>query len=95
MTIYRDKSVTKAELSDKFNIPATSIKQVDHMQLFVITKESGNKYLVSYYTIVGYKPVNKAWIVTTEKHSPTTNRQLNKFAKRNEVVWASLLEVIE
>ena len=87
MAMYRNKPVTRKDLANRLGIPLDSIEQVDSKQLFIIYGHMAD-YLVSYYTIVGFRPSgNKVWKITTMKYSPTTSKQLNQFAYGRQVDW--------
>lgn len=77
----------------------TSYEQQGSKQLFVCSGYTGadtaNKILVSYLTIVGYyDAVLCTWILTKQRYSVTTTKQINWFAKGRNVTWVdTLLEV--
>lgn len=67
--------------------PAATIKQVDSKQMFIITVSSRSK-LLSYKTIVGLL-VDDVWMLTPNKHSRTTSKQLTQFARSKLVKWCN------
>lgn len=77
----------------------TKYEQVGGKQLFICSDYTGqdtannhNKILVSYSTIVGfYNAAQCTWILTKERYSATTTRQLNYFAKGRNVTWVDSL----
>lgn len=75
-------------------------EQIDHKQLFIcshpINKETKQvpyiRMLVSYKTIVGYYDVVKAcWVLTKQRYSVTTTKQLSQFARDKQVIWVDSL----
>lgn len=79
----------------------TSYEQQGGKQLFVCSGYTGadtannhnhNKILVSYLTIVGYyDAVLCTWVLTKQRYSVTTTRQINCFAKGRNVTWIDTL----
>jgi len=71
--------------------------QVDRKQLFIcsqrIPNDSGyNKILVSYRMIVGYyDDVQACWVLTREKYSRTTSKQITQFARWRNVIYVDSL----
>jgi hypothetical protein len=61
------------------------IYQVDNMQMFVVIFPT-YQLLVSYLTIIGYRPKG-TWLLTTAKHSRTTSKQLTQFARDKLIGW--------
>jgi hypothetical protein len=70
--------------------PHAIVKQVDSKQMFIITVPSGTK-LLSYKTIVGLL-LNDVWMLTPNKHSRTTSKQLTQFARGRIVHWCNEVE---
>jgi hypothetical protein len=72
-------------------------EQIDRKQLFIcsqrIPKDLGYaKILVSYRTIVGYyDEIQDCWVLTREKYSRTTSKQLTHFALGRNVVYVDSL----
>jgi hypothetical protein len=69
----------KQQLANRFNVDKQQVKQVGCKSMAVI-KFSSYNLLISYWTIIGIKPVNEShWFITTEKSSPTTSKQTTQF----------------
>lgn len=74
-------------------------EQIGSKQLFICSQYTGanmadnhNKILVSYLTIVGfYDAVLCTWVLTKQRYSVTTTRQINWFAKGRNVTWIDTL----
>jgi hypothetical protein len=83
--------ITIEQVSEKFNVPVSEVKQVKTKQLFIV----GNSKLVSYLTVVGISKEG-VWYLTKEKQSQTTTQQVNTFARDTAftVVWVDSLECI-
>ena len=67
-------SITKKDIKARFG---GEVAQVGSKQLFIVTFPTC-QLLVSYRTIVGYRS-DGCWLLTKNKYSPTTSRQLNYF----------------
>lgn len=75
--------VTKTDVSWIFNVQVDAIKQIDSKQLFIVDSPDKGRVLISYKTIVGRFTDNE-WLLTTERYSETTSKQLNQFANRTK-----------
>lgn len=75
--------VTKKDIAWTFKVPVGAIKQIDSKQLFIVDLPDKGRVLVSYKTIVGRFTGNE-WLLTTERYSVTTSKQLNQFASRTK-----------
>jgi len=67
---------------------AKTVEQVGSKNMALVYLHDGDVLLYSYTTLAGVRKKDK-WYLTTQKHSPTTSRQLNAFSKGKEVTWVS------
>ena len=87
-------TVTKTEITHRFN-NITDIQQIDNKQLFTATVNN-RRILISYYTIVGiYDFTNSEWLITTEKYSITTSKQLTQFVSKNTSRYTDISDYIK
>lgn len=67
------------QVASQFDVPVSMVSQVGSKSMAEITK-AGYILLVSYYTIIGVRPVGEfKWYITTQKYSSTTSRQTTQF----------------
>lgn len=74
-------------------------EQIDSKQMFICTgfkytndAPTRDKILLSYKTRVGYYDYNaRQWVLTREKYSPTTSKQMNQFARSHNVRYVESL----
>jgi hypothetical protein len=77
--LLRITMVTKKDLAERLSIDTKNISQIGKKQLFIVnSKNFRYTRLYSYYTQVGFLS-DKTWIITTEKYSKTTAKQLTQF----------------
>lgn len=81
--MYRSKPVTRTDLANSIGVDTSIVEQVASKQLFIVRRDH-HKELYSYYTLVGRTCFDEnfkaVWLLTTEKYSPTTSKQLTQFA---------------
>lgn len=78
--------VTKARVSEVFNVQRGTIKQYGSKQLFEFIVNDNQKILVSYLTIVAvYDPIISTWVYTSEKFSRTTSAHISYHQKLKRV----------
>jgi hypothetical protein len=65
-----------------------NLQQIDNKNLYI----GDDKYLVSYKTIVGVL-VAGTWLLTTDKYSVTTSRQMTQFASNHTCKRVSQAEL--
>ena len=86
--------ITKKDLKNRFNT-ISGIEQIGNKQLFTATID-GKYVLISYYTIVGiFDSVNWEWLITTEKYSVTTSKQLTQFLNKNTGRYTDISDYIK
>lgn len=72
--------VTVNTIIRTFEVTRDKVKQIKSQQLFIVDSPYLGRLLVSYRTIVGVFH-GGVWVISTEKHSVSTSRQVNSFTR--------------
>lgn len=73
---------TIIEMAKTLDVPSSMVERVGSKNLFIVRRENKLE-LYSYTTKVGETRLENGqalWLLTTEKYTPTTSKQLTQFA---------------
>lgn len=93
--------VTVKTIMQVFEVARDKVRQIDAKQLFIVDTPYLGRLLVSYRTIVGIF-YGGVWVISTEKHSVSTSRQVNAFIRSTtfevqrveEATFSDLLDAV-
>ena len=72
--------VTIKTIMQIFEVNRDKVRQIKSQQLFIVDTPYLGRLLVSYRTVVGIFH-GGVWVISLEKHSTSTSRQVNSFTR--------------